>query len=45
MLWHGLEIGLMRVGEPFIDDEKNFFGVIILKFTFQSGKKYQYLHL
>jgi hypothetical protein len=45
MLWHGLEIGLMRVGEPIIGLKEKFLGVIILKFTFQSGKKYQYLHL
>ena len=29
----------MRVGEPIIDDEKNFFGVIISKFTFKAAKK------
>jgi len=42
LLWHKLEIGLMRVGEPIIGDEKNFLGVIIKKITFKAAKKIDY---
>jgi len=40
MLWHGLEIGLMRVGEPFRGVAGDFLGVALHFFTAQSEKKY-----
>jgi hypothetical protein len=38
LLWHKLEIELIRVGEPFQSGLKNFWGVINQKFTFKATK-------
>ena len=42
-LWHGLEIGLMRVGEPIIGESKKFWGVAAFIFISRWEKKNQSL--
>jgi len=42
LLWHKLEIGLMRVGEPFRSEAGDFLGVIIKNLTFKLAKKIDY---
>ena len=39
MLWHGLEIGLMRVGEPFRSVAGDFLGVALHFITARMAKK------
>ena len=43
MLWHGLEIGLMRVGEPFRGVTGKTWGVALDFITARMEKKYQSL--
>ena len=39
MLWHGLEIGLIRVGEPFRGVAGDFLGVALHFITAAIGEK------
>lgn len=41
MLWHGLEIGLIRVGEPFRGVAGDFLGVGLHFITAAAAKKKQ----
>ena len=43
LLWHKLEIGLMRVGEPFRGVAGDFLGVALHFITAGNGKKNQSL--
>jgi len=42
LLWHKLEIGLMRVGEPFRSEAGDFLGVGLLFFTAAAARKFNH---